>query len=65
MKFFVNIEETINGIFEVEANSTDEAFEIARQKYYDCEFVNSSGDLTFVQASVMADNGEFEEWSEF
>ncbi len=65
MKFFVNIEETVNGIFEVEANSKDEAFDIAREKYQNCEFVNEPGKLTYVQASVMTSDGEFKNWKEF
>ena len=64
MKYFVNIEETINGVFEVEANSKEEAFEIAKQKYHNNEFVNEPGDLTCVQASVRTSDGEFGEWEE-
>ena len=62
MKYFVNIEEIVNGVFEIEANSSDEAFNIARQKYNNSEFVNEPGDLTSVRASVMTKGGEFKDW---
>lgn len=65
MKYFVNIEEIVNGIFEVEANSSEEALDIARQKYNDSEFVNEPGDLTCVRASVATKYGEFKDWEEF
>lgn len=62
MKYYVNIEETVNGIFEVEANSRDEAIDIARHKYHESEFVNEPGDLTSVRASVATKAGEFKDW---
>lgn len=64
MKYFVNIEETINGVFEVEANSKEEALKIAKAKYENCEFVNEPGDLTCVKASIMTNDGKFGEWEE-
>ena len=62
MKYFVNIEETVNGVFEVEANSKEEAYAVARDKYNNGEFVNEPGNVSFVQASVMTDIGEFDKW---
>lgn len=64
MKYFINIEETVNGVFEIEANTSEEAFDIARQKYRKCEFANEPGNLTCVRASVATKDREFEEWEE-
>ena len=64
MKITVTIEEHITQDFEVEANTLEEAMEIAAQKYYDCEFVINSTDVT--AKLMMADDGEnCTEWSEF
>lgn len=64
MKYFVNIEETVNGVFEVEAESREEAFNIARQKYNKSMFVNEPGNLTYARASVATKDGEFKQWKE-
>ena len=64
MKITVTIEEHISQPFEVEADILEEAMEIAAQKYYDCEFVINSTDVT--AKLMMADDGEnCTEWSEF
>ena len=52
MKYFVNIEETVNGVFEVEANSKEEAYAIARDKYNNGELVNEPGNVTYKQVLV-------------
>lgn len=44
--FEVTIEETVDETFEVEANSMEEAEEIAIEKYNDGEFVLEPGNLT-------------------
>lgn len=64
MIYKVNIEETINGEFEVVANSKKEAFAIARNKYYNGEFVNEPGSLSCVKVAVSCNN-DFGEWVEF
>ena len=64
MKITVTIEEHISQDFTVEADTLEEAMEIAAQKYYDCEFIIDSADVT--AKLMMADNGEnCTEWSEF
>lgn len=64
MKITVTIEEHVVQDFEVEANTLEEAMEIAAQKYYDCEFVINSADVT--AKLMMADDGEnCTEWEEF
>lgn len=62
MIYNVNIEETINGDFQVEANSKQEAFEIARKKYYEREFVNEPGNISKVQAAIAENNNDYSEW---
>ena len=62
MKYNICIEETVVGNFEVDANSKEEALEIAKDKYNNGEFVNEPGDLICVQASVMTSDGQFEKW---
>lgn len=47
--------------FEVEANSEEEALEIAEKKYNDCEFIvdcDGQGTLEKLSAAVVAKNGE-------
>ena len=64
MKITITIEEHISQDFEVEADTVEEAMEIAAQKYYDCEFVINSADVT--AKLMMADDGEnCTEWEEF
>ena len=40
MKYTITIEETVAKDFEIEANSADEAYETAEQKYKDGEFID-------------------------
>lgn len=44
MKYTITIEETVAKDFEIEANSADEAYETAEQKYKDGEFILDPGD---------------------
>ncbi len=63
MKFTVNIEETINQEFEVEASNFAEALEIAEQKYKNGEFVLDQAHLTAKQMATMSPLAS--EWVEF
>lgn len=45
-EFEITIEETVSQTFTVEANSMEEAMDIANEKYYDGEFVLEPGTLT-------------------
>ena len=47
MKYTITIEETVAKDFEIEANSADEAYEIAEQKYKSGEFVLDPGECQF------------------
>lgn len=63
--FIVTIEETISQNFDIEAESLEEALEIARKKYCDDEFVVESGSVTFVQAQAMTEDAtEMTPWEE-
>ena len=65
MKYFISIEETVVGNYEVEANSKEEALKIAKEKYDNCEFVNEPGDLVEKSIAVRTDGEDFSEWDEF
>ena len=63
--FKVTIEEHISETFEVEANTLEEAMEIAEQKYNDGEFVLEPGNLTYKCMSADDGKGDCTEWVEF
>ena len=65
MKYYISIKETVVGNFEVDANSKEEALEIAKEKYDNCEFVNEPGDLVEKSIAVGTDGEDFSEWEEF
>ena len=52
MKFLVNIEEVVCETFEIEAESLEEALEVAREKYDSGEFVLEPGELISTRASA-------------
>lgn len=65
-KFKITIEEMVSQVFEVKANSLEEAMEIAEEKYNDGEFVLEPGELVCKQ--MMGEDpktGEATEWIEF
>ena len=65
MKYAITIEETNAKDFEIEANSADEAYETADQKYKDGEFVLDPGDCQFKQIAITNPSSESTEWREF
>ena len=65
MKYYISIEETVVGSFEVEAKSKEEALEIAKEKYDNCEFVNEPGDLVEKRIAISTNGEDFGEWEEF
>lgn len=65
MKIKVTIEEHIGQEFEVEADTIEEAMQIAEQKYYDGEFVVDAFNAPNAKL-MMADDGQYQtEWEEF
>ena len=65
MKYTITIEETVAKDFEIEADSAEEAYEMAEQKYNSGEFVLDPGECQFRQMAVTAPNDEATEWKEF
>ena len=64
MKITVTIEEHISQDFEVEADSLEEAMEIADDKYHSGEFVRDNANVT--AKLMMAENDdEIIPWEEF
>ena len=64
MKITVTIEEHISQAFEVEADTLEEAMQIAEDKYHSGEFVLENPCVT--SRLMMAENNyESTEWSEF
>lgn len=64
MKYTIIIEETVAKNFEIEANSADEAYETAEQKYKDGEFVLDPGECQFRQMAITNPSDESTEWRE-
>lgn len=65
MKITVTIEEHISQAFEVEADTIQEAKEIAWQKYYNGEFVVDAFNAPTAKL-MMADDGQYQtDWEEF
>jgi len=66
MKIMVTIEETVSDTFEVEAETVEEALEIAKEKYHCGEFVLEPGTVTNRMIQAVAENSEdTTEWEEF
>ena len=65
MKYTITIEETNAKNFEIEAESAEEAYEIAERKYKSGEFVLDPGECQFRQIAITKPNNEATEWREF
>ena len=65
MKYTITIEETCTKGFDIEADSAEEAYETAKQKYKSCEFVLDPGECQFKQIAITAPSNEATEWQEF
>ena len=65
MKFTVNIEETINQQFEIEAGNISEAIDIAVRKYKNSEIVLENPEISGRQVAIIKQNDEISEWIEF
>ena len=65
MKFVITIEEMVSQDFIVEAETADEAMEIAEARYKDGTFVLEPGNLVCKQMAIMEPEDEATEWTEF
>ena len=64
-KYKITIEEMISQTFDVEANSLEEALEIAEHNYKTGKFVLAPGNLVCKQIYGEAEDGRCTEWYEF
>ena len=64
-KFTLTIEETIVQEFSLFANDSDEALELAIQKYKSGEFVLEPGEVHYKQMAIMKPEDEVTDWIEF
>jgi hypothetical protein len=66
MIYKVTIEETVCDEFEIEANSEQEAFDLATEKYNCGEFVLEPGNLVIKQMLISDVKGnQITDWEEF
>ena len=64
MKYTITIEETCAKDFNIEADSAEEAYETAEQKYKSGEFVLDPGECQFRQMAITNPSEESTEWRE-
>ena len=65
MKYTITIEEIVAKDFEIEANSANEAYETAEQKYKSGEYILDPGEGQFRQIAITKPSDEATEWREF
>ena len=65
MKYTITIEEIVAKDFEIEANSANEAYETAEQKYKSGEYILDPGECQFRQIAITKPSDEATEWREF
>ena len=64
-KYVFAIEESVVQNFTLYANDSEEAFELAEQKYKSGEFILEPGEVTHKQMAIMEPADEVTEWVEF
>lgn len=60
-KYKIIIEETVNDEFTIEANNKKEAVKLAEEKYKNCDFVLSPGNLTNTKLAVLNTNEDLKD----
>ena len=64
MKYTITIEGTVAKDFDIEADSAEEVYETAEQKYKSGEFVLDPGECQFRQMAITNPSEESTEWRE-
>lgn len=64
-KFFITIEETISQVFEIYANSPEQAKDIVIKQYNVGEFVLTPGELLDKKIQISDNNNPLTDWEEF
>lgn len=64
-QYKIVIEELVVEEFDVEADNSDEAIIIAKEKYRDAEFVISPGEPQYKQMAIVSPVTEISKWIEF
>ena len=64
MKYTITIEETVAKDFDIEADSAEEVYETAEQKYKSGELVLDPGECQFRQMAITNPSEESTEWRE-
>lgn len=63
MRFKIAIEETVVQEFEVEAETSEEALNITREKYRNNEFVVENGECSGVLMAVVEPKSQMTNWN--
>ncbi len=64
-KYFITIEETTSQVFEINANSLEQAKDLAIEKYNAGEFVLTPGELLDKKIQVSDNDKDLTVWEEF
>lgn len=64
-KYVIAIEEMISDNFEVEAETAEEAMELAEYRYRTGEYALAPGNLVAKQIAIISPNNAITEWTEF
>lgn len=64
-KYVIAMEETIVQEFEINADSAEEAMQLAEERYRNGKYILESGEVQFRQMSIVKPIAESTEWMDF